>query len=56
MVANPMIASVKVPNINILPKKNLNQNYFRSSKVTSTNQKEHRKSTSHAEAMRVAAI
>jgi hypothetical protein len=35
--------------IYILPKNNLNKNYFRFSKVTSTNQKERRKSTSHAE-------
>ena len=35
--------------IYILPKNNLNKNYFRFIKVTSTNQKERRKSTSHAE-------
>jgi hypothetical protein len=39
----------KVQNIYILPKNNLNKNDFRFSKVTSTNQKERRKSTSHAE-------
>jgi hypothetical protein len=39
----------KVQNIYILPKNNLNKNYFRFRKVTSTNQKERRKSTSHAE-------
>ena len=39
--------------IYILPKNNLNKNYFRFSKVTSTNQKERRKSTSHPEAMKV---
>ena len=48
MIANPMIA-FQSPEYYILPKNNLNKNYFRFSKVTSTNQKERRKSTSHAE-------
>jgi hypothetical protein len=48
MVANSMIAFSKSRiYIYILPRNNLNKNYFRFSKET--NQKERRKSTSYAE-------